>query len=147
MTRKEESMFKKQTGNTRKYKRLLADYLIKYRIAGAEDQDFLVSNIKDISATGARFWAETPFQEGVPLAVEVMVPPVGRAIKALARVERVRPAGNGNVYYVAVQFVEISENDQSALNYFIERLASERGARVLVPDPTSVTRRDSARFF
>ena len=130
-----------QISNTRQYKRLLADYLIKYRVAGAANQDFSVSNIKDISAGGVRFWTEEPLREGSLVMVEVLPPPLGRVIRALARVVRARPAEKAPVYYNSVQFMEISEDDQTALNYFIERIASERGARSLVPDYPTVRRR------
>ena len=130
----------KSTG-TRQYKRLLADYLIKYRMAGGENREFQVSNIKDISAGGVRFWTEDPLPEGALLLVEVLPPPLGRVLRALARVVRVRQGGKGDVYYNALRFVEISEDDQNALNYFIERVAAERGGRALVPDPDVVERR------
>ncbi len=136
-----------KTANTRQHKRLLADYLIKYRIAGAEGEEFLLSNIKDISASGLRFWTEEPLLEGALLLVEVLPPPINRVVRALARVVRVRRAEKGEVYYNAVQFVEISGEDQNALNYFIERIAAERGARALVPDYSVVSRRGVSRFF
>lgn len=142
-------MFEKQskTSNVRQHKRLLADYLIKYRLAGSESQEFLVSNIKDISATGLRFWTEEPLLEGSLLMVEVLPPPLGRVIRALARVVRARLAEKSLVYYNAVRFVEISEEDQNALNYFIERIASEPGARALVPDDSAIRHRARTGFF
>ena len=134
-------MFEKKYPSTRQYKRLLADYLIRYRMAGGENREFLVSNIKDISAGGVRFWSEDPLPEGALILIEVLPPPIGRVIRALARVVRVRPAEKKDVYYNAVRFVEISEEDQNALNYFIERIAAERGTRSIVPDPTVVYRK------
>ena len=132
---------KYQSENTRQYKRLFADYLIKYRMAGVQNEEPLVANIKDISAGGMRFWTEEALPQGALVFVEVMVPPLQRIIRAAARVVRVRPAEKRDVYYAAVRFVEISEEDQNAINFFIERIALQPGARAIVPDQPVVSRR------
>ena len=96
---------------------------------------------------GVRFWTEDPLPEDALLLVEVLPPPLNRVIRALARVVRVRQAEKSLVYYNAVRFVEIAEEDQSALNYFIERIAADRGARALVPDYPTVQRRVPRTIF
>ena len=136
-------MFEKtyRSMNTRQHKRLLADYLMKFRPAGANDQEFQVSNLKDISAGGVRFWAEFPILEGTLISVEVLIPAIDRIIRVPARVVRSRRSENAPVYYVAARFMEISDQDSQAIDSFIERIASERSVRNLVPDAPVVTRR------
>ena len=140
-------MFEKKykINNTRRHKRLYVDYLIKYRIARSKDQEFLFSNLKDISAGGVKFWTESPLSEGTLLMVEVLVIPIDRVIRGLARVVRVRKTKKSPVYYDALQFMEISAEDQKVLNSFIERIAAESGGRLLVPEPPVVSRRIRAR--
>ncbi len=134
-------MFEKKykVENQRKHKRLAVDYLLKYRSAGSETEDF-VSNLKDISAGGLRFWSERFLPEETLLNVSTWIPPIDRVFHALARVVRIRES-KGNLFYIAVSFVEVSYEDQNALNQFIEHLSSLRGARSLVHDPQKVTRK------
>ncbi len=127
--------------NTRRYKRLFADYLIKYRPANTGgDPKFMVANLKDISAGGAKFWNDIPLAEGTLFWVEVLAMPINRVVRGLARVVRVHRAKNRLVYYNALQFMEIPVEDQNALNSFIDRMAEESGGKALVPEPAMFRR-------
>ena len=92
-------MFEKKYNaeNSRQFKRLTADYLVKYKPAGsgAESEDF-VSNLKDISAGGIRFWTEYFFEEETLLEVSICIPPIDRVLHALARVIRIRKPQKGD---------------------------------------------------
>lgn len=127
--------------NTRRHKRLLAGYLVKYRMARSASPEFLLSNLKDISAGGVKFWSAKPLMEGDLFWVEVLAQPIDRVIRGLARVVRVRLAKKNFVYYNALQFLEIASADQNALNSFIDRVAAESGGRELVPEPSVIRRR------
>src|SRR5688572_6274222 len=96
--------------NSRHYKRLKADYLIKYQVAGVQQEPF-IANIKDISAGGVRFWSDHYLAEGVLLKIAVWVPPIDRTIEGLARIIRVRQAKGRLVYYLGARFLEISQQD------------------------------------
>jgi c-di-GMP-binding flagellar brake protein YcgR len=120
-----------QIANARRYKRLKADYLVKYKVydyPGAPS----VSNIKDISAGGLRFWSRENLPLGALLQMSVLLPPVDREIKTIAKVVRVRPAQHGFFNYAAVSFIELSGRDQEAIDDFVEYIAKTEAARDLI---------------
>lgn len=128
-----------KTRNERKYKRLKADYLVKHRPA-SESGEFAVSNIKDVSAGGVRFWTEHLYEEGTLLQVSLLVPPIDKALQILGRAVRVRKGRWNSLYYVGVGFLEIPKDDQEFLNAFIERLARISEARPIVDHADVVER-------
>lgn len=118
-------MFKPKfnTVNSRRYKRLKADYLLKFKLPGFEGEP-VVSNIKDISAGGVKFWTDRVLPEGALIQVSVLLPPLDQELKALGKIVRVRPSKNAHIEYVAVNFLELNLDAQQALNDFIEYIAS-----------------------
>jgi len=125
--------------NARRFKRLKADYLIKYQPSHAEG-DPSISNIKDISANGLRFLTENFFPEGTALVVSVHIPPIDRTLTTTARVVRVRSAGSEGLYYMSVRYVDLFAEDQALLDDFIERLAKDRQASFMVDHAQNVKR-------
>jgi c-di-GMP-binding flagellar brake protein YcgR len=125
--------------NSRSFKRLKADYLIKYQVAGSGQEPF-IANIKDISGGGLKFWSDHYLPEGTLLRVSVWVPPIERTIEGLARIARVRQARGGVVYYMAARFLEIASEDQKALDGFIEKLAKDPEAKDLIENEPVVKR-------
>ena len=117
--------------NERKYKRLKADYLIKHKPAGTEGEP-TVSNIKDVSTGGVKFWTEHYYPVSMLVQVSLLVPPIDRALQILGRVVRVRRGRWNSLYYAGVAFLEIPAADQELLNAFVERIAGVPGARPLV---------------
>ena len=134
-------MFEKKykAENSRRFKRFRANYLVKYQLAGALEEPF-VSNLKDLSAGGCRFWSEVAFPEGKLLKISIWIPPIEKTLEALARLVRVRRAPDSDVYYLSVSFAEGSPEIQTSLNDFIEKLAEDRGARRLIDDAPIVSR-------
>lgn len=134
-------MFKRKyrTENSRRYKRLKADYLVKHHIPGFPELA-RVSNIKDISAGGLRFWTDQSFPEGALINLNILIPALNRQILALGRIRRVRRSPSGNVDYVAVSFIELSRDDRKALNDFIEHLATTKEAPFLIDQHPIVKR-------
>ncbi len=124
--------------NTRRFKRIHADYLIKYQAAGSKGEP-VVANIKDLSAGGVKFWTNQFLAEGALLKIGFLVPPLGFEVEALARVARVRPAKKDSVFYVALRFIEIPEGVKNGINDFIERLAALPGTERLVDRPPLAT--------
>lgn len=117
--------------NSRRFKRLRTEYLVKYQIPGAEGPA-QVSNMKDLSAGGLKFWTETYIPEATLLRVSFIVPPLERTVETLSRVIRVRQAKNVPIYYIAVRFIEIPEDAKEALDVFIESLSQQSATRKYV---------------
>ncbi len=113
--------------NTRQFKRLLVPYLVKFKVAGSQD-DFSISNLKDISAGGAKFWTENPLSEETLLNVQLCIPPIDSEFETIARVVRVRQVQDSGIFYIAIRFLEIPEPAQKALNDFIEEVSENREA-------------------
>ena len=134
-------MPKIKTENTRRHKRFHASYLVKFRTAALEPwADPYLSTITDISAGGLRFWTEVFIPEYSSLSLQVWIPAISRAVTAQARAVRVRPAPKGGIYYISAEFVNISADDQLALNDFIERLALNKNARKFISESEKVER-------
>ena len=117
---------------------------MKYEMLGAEllGQEPSVSNVKDISATGLKFWSGQFLEEGTALRVSVCLPPLERNITALAKVVRIRQAKTG-VYYIAVRFVDIEDQDRADLAEFIDSLSKRKA---LVPNASIVNRRPKIQY-
>ena len=107
--------------NSRRHPRLQVSYLLNYTILKTGDGPF-VSNIKDLSAGGVRFWTDQPLEEGTLLQLTILIPPLGRMLETLARVQRVRFAPQNGIYYIGAGFVELRSEDREAINQFIEDL-------------------------
>ena len=116
--------------NTRKFKRVQAHSLVKFQVAekwgGVEPY---ISNVKDISAGGLRFWSADFFPEGTLLRVSTWVPALEKPLDALARVVRARAGKNTDSYYISVRFIEVEQELQTALNAFVENLAANPETR------------------
>lgn len=105
--------------NARKFKRLKVNYLIKYQDVNAEGRPS-VSNIKDLSAGGVRFYANHEVPQGTYLRMSVLIPPLDMTFYALGRVMRIHRAPKLPVYYISVAFLELKSEEQETLNGFIE---------------------------
>lgn len=136
-------MFKKneiKAQNSRRFKRLRADYLIKFQIPGTSGEPFL-SNLKDLSAGGVKFWTEHYIPEGTLIKVSFLVPPLDMKVDTLARVVRVRAgAGEDPIFYAATRFIEISEDAKNAIDQFVEYLFELPKARRMVSSSPLVRR-------
>lgn len=131
---------KKKAQDSRRFKRIRAAYLVKYQVHGKKEPR--ITNVRDISAGGLRFWSEEAVPESSVLNVSVFLPPLERFVEATAQVLRVRRAKEGGlVYYVAVRFLELKAEDREALNQFAEALSKDEGARFLIDHARIVVRR------
>lgn len=136
-------MFKKnqiKAQNSRRFKRLRADYLIKFQVPGTPGEPFL-SNMKDLSAGGVKFWTGNYIAEGTLIKVSFLVPPLDMKVDTLARVVRVRSAGDLEpLYYAAARFIEISEDAKNAIDQFVEHLSTIPQARKMISSSPVVKR-------
>lgn len=128
-----------QTQNGRRFKRMRADYLVKYQLVGMTGEP-LVSNIKDLSAGGIKFWTDQFLPEETLLKVSFLVPPLGLIVEALGRVIRIRRAKEESIYYIAIRFIEMPDESKKAVDDFIEYLAQQPGAKKLIKETPLVKR-------
>ena len=127
--------------NSRRFKRVHAHSIVKYHsVEKYNEAEPFISNVKDLSAGGMRFWSESFFPEGKLLRISAWIPVLQRPFDALARVVRVRPALHSDIYYLSVRFIEASSELQTALNDFIESLASNPKTRRFIDDEAKVKR-------
>lgn len=128
--------------NTRRFKRVQAHSLVKFQSAekwgGAEPY---ISNVKDISGGGLRFWSAAFFPEGTLLRISAWIPSLQKPLDALARVVRARGAKTADSYYLSIRFIEVDQEIQSALNDFIENLAANPKTRRYIDSAKGKIRR------
>ncbi|MSR78487.1 MAG: PilZ domain-containing protein [Candidatus Omnitrophica bacterium] len=125
--------------NSRHHQRLQVSYLLKYTILKTEEGPF-VSNIKDLSAGGVRFWTDQPLAEGSLLKLTILIPPLGRVLETLGRVQRVRFAPRNSIYYIGAGFIELSSEDRETMNQFIEDLLTREAGKATSNVPQVVSR-------
>ena len=112
---------KRKAPDGRRFKRIHFAYLVKYQINGKGEPR--ITNARDISAGGMRFWATEKIPSNSVLKISIFLPPLDRSVEALARVLRTRKSKEGMIYYVAVNFVDLKEEDRKALREFAEALS------------------------
>ena len=134
-----------KTQNARRFKRLRAEYLVKYELVENSNEEPVTTNIKDISAGGARFLTDQFIFEGTNLKVRICIPPIDKVLEARAKVVRVRRARPGELYYVGVEFVELSHEIREALNGFVEYLLGDSKTRAVVDHRDFVVRELESR--
>ncbi|MFZ5803121.1 MAG: PilZ domain-containing protein [Candidatus Omnitrophota bacterium] len=130
---------KQQTKNTRAFKRLNAYYLLKYDASGNAQVSHL-TNIKNISAGGAKFFSEKALREQDLLKLHVLIPPLEKSFHAEARILRVRKMKKYLHYSVAVCFVNIRPEDQKAVDDYIENLSGEPQIEMFIDQGKTVSR-------
>lgn len=110
--------------NRRRHKRLDAHFLLKYetRTPGTSPR---ITNIKNISAGGAKFLTQESFPPSATIQVNILIPPLERSFPAKAKIIRVRRHKRKFIYSVAVEFTGIEPKDQEALNQFVETIKAE----------------------
>jgi len=126
--------------NARKYKRLKAYYLVQYEVDSKGSKP-KINNVRDISAGGLKFISDEAVPERAGIKLRVLMPSLEKTLVARAQILRVRRVPHAVNYTVAVKFTEISQDDQKALNDFIERLAEDRNARFLIDHAEVVVRK------
>ncbi len=128
-------MAKYQLENTRRFKRVQAHSLVKFQTAEqwGSTEPFL-SNIKNLSAGGLRFWSEQFFAEGTLLRLSAWIPSLEKPLDALARVVRTRAGKSPGSCYLSVRFIEADQEIRDTLNKFIEGLAENPKTRRFIDD-------------
>ena len=134
-----QNLFRKKIRikNSRRFKRVRVAYLVKYQVNGKKESR--ITNARDISAGGLRFWTEEAPESSL-LDVSIFLPPLNRSVQATAQVLRVRRAREGFVYYVAVSFLDLNQEDRKEIEAFAEAISKDQDARFLIDHADIVVR-------
>lgn len=124
--------------NSRRFKRVRIAYLVKYQVKGRSQPR--ITNARDVSAGGLCFWADEELPPSSVLNLSIYLPPLGRAVDALAKVLRVQRTRDLFTYYVAVCFLDLVKEDREAINQFAEDLARDRKVSFMVDHADVVVR-------
>jgi len=125
--------------NVRRFKRFRADFLVKYHVDRKGSAH--ITNARDISAGGVRFWTDRQIPESSVLEVSIYLPFLRRAVDALAQVRRVRRIKGGLLFNVAVSFLDIKQEDREAIAEFAEGLSKDEDAELLIDHADIVVRK------
>ena len=125
--------------NSRRFKRIRAAFLVKYQVNGKGEPR--ITNARDISAGGIRFWSAEKIPLTSVLKISVYFPPLERSVEGTAQVLRIRRAKEGFVYYVAVSFLDLGEKDREEISRFAETISREKDARLLIDHADVVVRK------
>lgn len=116
----------------RKFIRLKAYHLVKYRVLSAEKEQPtpLFATIKDIGAGGVCLKADQSLPESSTIALEINFPKLSHPISTLAKVVWVRPLGKKSQHYeVGAQFLDMEESVRKIIEErirFVYRKTRER---------------------
>lgn len=107
--------------NKRKNPRIDKKYCVKYHVKDAPQQKWDISQIKDISQGGVRFWASSMLLKGVVLAVELHVPYVEHGTALEAMVVGCEEKVKGLIYEVRLKFINVTSQAKEILTFIEKR--------------------------
>jgi c-di-GMP-binding flagellar brake protein YcgR len=108
-------LFKKE--ERRRYKRIPAHFLIKFSIPG-ENEDLVLSFIRNISAGGVLFFSEKKINPGTLIKMTINVPsatgePIN--VRSISRTIYAAKLRGLDGYNIGAEFAEIDPQDREAL--------------------------------
>jgi c-di-GMP-binding flagellar brake protein YcgR len=106
----------------RKFVRLKAHHLLKYKLM---DKEEALSFARNISAGGVLFHAEEFIPEGSMVELLVNFPSYPGPIKAVAKVVRVVPLPKVGGFDIGAEFVNIEEKAREYMNQKIRKVDEE----------------------
>ena len=108
----------------RKFIRLSAHHLLKYKLINREKE---LSFAHNISAGGVLFHAKTDITPGDLVELEINFPGYPTPVKAVSKVVRAVRAVKGEGFEVAAEFVNIEEGAKDFVNKKIQEIQGETG--------------------
>lgn len=102
--------------NKRKFFRLSAHHLLRYKILGQENLTGTLSFIRNISAGGALFHCEEYIKPNTLLKIEIHLPFSPNAVEITAKVARIRALKKMGGFDIAIEFVDLENETSSFLN-------------------------------
>ena len=110
---------KKETGEEkRKYVRLSAHHLLKYKVVHKEKA---LSFARNISAGGVLFHAQEYIQPGTTVELLINFPSYPEPIKAVSKVVRTRPLAKLGGFEIGAEFIDINDEAKDFINRKILR--------------------------
>lgn len=102
----------------RKYKRLSAYHLVKYRLLSDQpkDADFMLASVKDIGAGGVCLESDSLLTVSALVELKINLPSFSLPVFALAKVVRVKPGNRAGLFEYGLQFLKIDESAQAAID-------------------------------
>ncbi len=107
--------------NKRKNPRVDKKYCVKYYIKDALNQKFDISQIKDISKGGVRFWSTMLLAKDVVLVVELHVPYVDYGVRIEAVVVACEEKMKDLIYEVRLKFINVDQSTNDVLDIIEKR--------------------------
>jgi hypothetical protein len=105
--------FKKER---RKFVRLEAHHLVKYRVVDKQDAAKALSFVRNISAGGVLFYVQEKVAKGSLIELEINFPTYPHPIKAVAKVVRVNHLKNTGGYELGAEFVNIGKDEKEDID-------------------------------
>ncbi|MBI1870895.1 MAG: PilZ domain-containing protein [Chlamydiae bacterium] len=93
-------------------------YFIEYKVLGKLIPKKEVALTLDLSAGGLLFRSADLIAVNSEIEFDLSLPHIKDPIHLKGRVVRVEPALKAGIYNIAVQYIEISENDRVAIDQF-----------------------------
>ncbi|UCG34868.1 MAG: PilZ domain-containing protein [Candidatus Omnitrophota bacterium] len=118
-------MRKKFGKERRKFIRLKAHHLLKYRVVDREEVPNLLSFARNVSAGGVLFYADKEISPGNLVELEINFPEYPKPIKTVARVVRAVPLKEIGGFEMGAEFINIAESDRKFIDEKI-KLAYEQ---------------------
>jgi len=118
-------MRKKIGKERRKFIRLKAHHLLRYRVVNSEEAPRLLSFARNVSAGGVLFYADKEISPGSLVELEISFPEHPKPIKAVARVIRTVPLETIGGFEMGAEFINIDEADRKFVDEKI-KLAYEQ---------------------
>ncbi len=107
--------------NKRKDPRIDKKYCVKYYVKDSIEQKYDISQIKDISKGGVRFWSASILAKDTVLVVELHVPYVERGVKVEAVVVACEERVPGLIFEVRLRFVDLAQQAKEILEIIEKR--------------------------
>jgi c-di-GMP-binding flagellar brake protein YcgR len=112
----------------RKYIRLTAYHLVKYRLlakAGEQQHEFVLASIRDIGAGGVCIRTEESLLLTGTIELKINFPSIATSIFALAKVVWVKQIKNSNFYEIGAEFIEIKESVRQGIDEHLKSVCEK----------------------
>ena len=110
--------------NMRRHPRISWAFIVKFR-RWAKESSWQSSTIKNISVGGCYFGSMNDFSSGEILEIQVKLPAIKEPLLFKGQVKRCDRQEGGNIYFVAVEFLEMDESKKEeftrVMTFFIKK--------------------------
>jgi c-di-GMP-binding flagellar brake protein YcgR len=104
----------------RRFPRIPSDFPVKYRDLNKPETEYRGTVSKNISEGGVRFRTDRFISLACRLVVELNLPSEARPIRAVSKITWIKKLPAGDDYEVGNQFLEISRDDRSVIQEFVD---------------------------